>query len=336
MTAELAHPLALVLLAVPALLAAWFAWRRHRQRPALRLPTVAPLLAAPRGVRARSHWLVHAGRLAALALVVVALARPRVGETLETVTTEGVDIVVALDVSGSMLAEDMVSREGRRQGRLDAAKEVAADFVAGRTADRIGLLTFDEATVPRCPPTLDHGVLLDFLGEVAIDDEGGRTAIGMAVASAVGRLRDSEARSRVVLLVTDGRNNAGRIEPADAAEMARLLGVKVHAIGIGSRGPAPYPVRSAFGRVTYRQVQSDIDEETLGQVAELTGGEYFRATDRAELQRVFERIDQMEKTEIEVEHHVRHDEHFPSYVRAAAALFALTALLGATLWRTFP
>lgn len=336
MTPDLAHPAALALLAVPALLAGWWAWRRHRQRPALRLPTVDPLVAAPRGVRARTRWLVVALRLAVLALAAVALARPRVGETLESVTAEGVDIVVALDASGSMLAEDMVSRDGRRQNRLEAAKEVAADFVRGRTADRIGLLTFDEATVPRCPPTLDYGVLLDFLEQVAIDDEGGRTALGMALASAVGRLRESEAQSRVVILVTDGRNNAGRIEPADAAEMARLLGVKVHCIGIGSRGPAPFPVRSAFGRVTYRHVRSDIDEETLEKVAGLTGGEYFRATDRSELQRIFERIDEMETTEIDVERHVLHHERFPSYVRAAASLLALTSLLGAAVWRTFP
>jgi len=279
---------------------------------------------------------VLAGRLLVLALIAVALARPQAGETLDTVKTEGVDIVIALDVSGSMLAEDMTTADGKRESRIDAAKEVAADFIRGRTADRIGLLTFEEATVPRCPPTLDYGVLLDFLSEVRVDDEGGRTALGMALASAVGRLRESKAASRVVILVTDGRNNAGRIEPADAAEMARLLGVRVHAIGIGSRGPAPYPVRTAFGRITYRNVQSDIDEDTLREVADATGGEYFRATDRAELQRIFQRIDSMEKTEIEVEHHVLHHEHFPPFVRAAAALFALTALAGATLWRTAP
>jgi Ca-activated chloride channel family protein len=334
--AELAHPFALVLLVVPLALGALAFWRRRRGQPTLRLSTLAPLLAAPRGLRVRTRWLGAAGRLVVLALVVVALARPRVGEELERVTTEGVDIVLALDTSGSMLAEDMASATGGRQSRLDAAKEVASTFVQGRSADRIGLLTFDEATVPRSPPTLDYGVLLDFLGQVHVQDEGGRTAVGMALVSAVGRLRESQAKTKVVILVTDGRNNAGRIEPLDAAEMARLLGVRVYAIGIGSRGPAPYPVRSAFGRVSYRNVQSDIDEETLQAIADATGGEYFRATARGELEGIFRRIDDLEKTEMEVERHVLHHEHFPPFVRVAAALFAALMTAGATLWRTFP
>ncbi len=335
MSFDFAAPWALLLLAVPLLASIWTAWRGRSLRPVLRMPSLAGLASAPRGWRVRLRPLVTVGRILALALVVVAIARPRLGQSYETVTAEGIDIVLALDTSGSMLAEDMAGAGGRIN-RLQAAKEVAADFVRKREADRIGLLSFDESAVPRCPPTLDYGVLLDLLGQVEIDGEGGKTAIGTALASALNRLRESEAMSRIVILVTDGRNNAGRVEPIDAAEMARTLGVRVYTIGIGTRGEAPYPVRGPFGMRSYQRIRSDIDEETLKDIADKTGGEYFRATHRGELDRIFELVDELERTEIEVNEHVRHRELFPELVRAAAGLLALALLGGATLWRTVP
>lgn len=335
MSFELAWPWALALLALPALAAVWAAWRGRSLRPALRVPSLAGLTDAPRSLRLRLRPLLVLGRLLVLVLLVLAVARPRLGESYETVTTEGIDIVIALDTSGSMLAEDMTSG-GARVNRLQAAKEVAADFVDGRTADRIGLISFDELAVPRCPPTLDYGVLLDLLSQVEIDDEGGKTAIGTALASAVNRLRESGADSRVVILVTDGRSNAGRVEPSDAAEMARLLGVRVYTVGIGTRGEALYPVRGPFGVRSYQRIRSDIDEETLKEIARTTGGEYFRATHRGELEGIFDLVDELERTEIEVEEHVRHRELFPEILRAAGSLLALVLLAGATWWRTSP
>ncbi len=333
-TFELAHPWALVLLVVPLLLAAWN-WRRRR-RPSLRVPTMTAFGGAPTSWRVRTFPLVQVGRLLALTLGVVALARPRGGERLQTVTTEGIDIMVALDTSGSMLAEDMQDAQGRRVNRIDAAKQVVADFVARRTADRIGLLSFDELTVPRCPPTLDYGVLLDFLGQVEVLGPGGRTAIGSALASALNRLRESKAKSRVIVLVTDGRNNAGRIDPVDAAAMAKVLGVRIHAIAVGTRGLADFPVEGVFGQREYRKVRSDVDEDTLRKIADATGGRFFRATDRDELDQIFEQLDRLEKTRIEVEHHVQYDERFATIVRCAFVVLALAALGGATIWRTFP
>lgn len=332
---ELVHPQALALLAIPVLLAAWTWWRRRTGRPALRLPSLALLASAPRGLKARTRAVPVLLRLLALAAVAVALARPRGGESRETVTTEGIDIVISLDTSGSMLTEDMAVR-GARANRLDAAKDVITEFIRRRPADRIGLVTFDEASVPRCPPTSDHGVLVDLVSEVRLDDEGGRTAIGSGLSSAVNRLKDSQAKSRVVILVTDGRNNAGRIGPRDAAELARLLGIKVYTIGVGSRGLADYPVRTSFGVTRYEKVASDIDEVTLAAVAEATNGLYFRASNRGELDRIFEQLDGLEKTKVEVERHVRYHELFPPFVQAAAVLAALGLLGGATLWRSFP
>jgi Ca-activated chloride channel family protein len=330
---ELAHPWALLLALVPL---AALAWRQlRRERPSLRVPALA---AFPRRTswRVRLRFLPVAARVLALLLAVVALARPRERDLVERSTTEGVDIMVALDTSGSMLAEDMTSASGAQQNRFDAAKDVIADFVRRRPSDRIGLLTFDSASVPRCPPTLDTEVFLEFLDQVELDLEGGLTAIGAGLASAVNRLKDSPAKSRVIILVTDGRNTTGRIEPVDAAEIARVMGLRVYTVGVGTKGLAPYPVPGAFGRIEYRRVPADVDDETLQLIADRTNGRYFRATDRDELQGIFEDIDRLEKSVIDVQRHVRWRELFPPFAGAAAALAVLGIVGSATLWRTFP
>ena len=331
---ELAYPWVLLLALVPLAIVA-LRWRRV-ERPALRVPSVSAVAAGPRGWRVRTRWAPAAARVLALLLLAVALARPRGGSLVETSTTEGIDIMIALDTSGSMLAEDMTSSSGKRENRVTAAKEVVSDFVHHRVADRIGLLTFDQASVPRCPPTLDYGVLLDFLGQVEVDPEGGGTALGSGLASAVSRLRSSKAASRVIVLVTDGRNNAGRIEPLDAAQIAALLGQRVYTVGVGTRGLADYPMRGAFGRVEYRKIEADVDEDSLMAIAARTHGRYFRATDRDELQQIFTEIDRLEKSEIDVQRHVRYRELFPPLARACAILAVLGALGGLTAWRTFP
>lgn len=330
---ELLHPAMLLLALVPLLLVV-LAWIR-RGRPALRLPDASSWTAIS-GWRARTVKLPLVLKGLALALLAVALARPRGGDVQETVTTEGVDIVIALDLSVSMLAEDMGLLPGERRNRLAAAKDVVVSFVEQRKADRIGFVTFDEASVPRCPPTLDHDVLIDLVRQSDVDPASSGTALGSGLASAVNRLKDSKSRSRVVILVTDGRNNSGFMAPDDAAEIARLLSIKVYTIGVGTRGEAPLPVRGAFGRVEYRMVRADVDEPALQRIADLTSGRYYRATRAGELEEIFADIDRLEKTEIEVERHVRWREAYPPIVRAAAALLSFGLLLGATVWRTFP
>jgi Ca-activated chloride channel family protein len=328
-----AHPALMLLALVPLALLAWVLLRHGR--PALRVPSVGALR-LPRSLRARTVAVPDVLMAAALAVLAFALARPRGGELLENVTTEGIDIVVALDASVSMLAEDMQDASGKRQNRLDSAKEVIARFVLARTADRIGLTTFDEASVPRCPPTLDHSVLLEFMNQVEVDPEASGTALGSGLASAVLRLRDSKAKSRVVVLVTDGRNNAGRFAPDDAAEIARLAGIKVYAIGVGTRGEAPLPLRDGFGRVEYRMIRADVDEETLQKIADTTGGKYYRAVDRSQLEGIFAEIDSLEKSEIEVERRVRWKERYPPLARAALVLAVLAVASRALPWRTWP
>jgi Ca-activated chloride channel family protein len=331
---EVAHPWMLLLALVPLVLAAW--QLRRPRRPSLRVPAAIAYDGLPTTLRQRLRGLPLALRVLALVALAVALARPRGGELIETVTTEGIDIVVALDTSGSMLALDMTTSAGAEQDRLAAAKEVIADFVQRRTSDRIGLLTFDEASVPRCPPTLDYDVLLGFLDQVQMDLESRGTAIGAGLASAVSRLKDSKAASRIVILVTDGRNNAGRIEPVDAAKIAQLMGIKVYTVGIGTRGQARVPVgRDMFGRTQYQMIQADVDEPTLLKIADMTSGRYYRATDGEQLERIFADIDQLEKSEIDVRRHVRYREHFPPILRLAAGFVAVAALAG-TYFRSFP
>lgn len=329
---ELMHPWALALAALPILVAAAAWWRRGR--PALRVPTLA--FAAAGGLRASTVRVPLLLRALALVLLAAALARPRGGEVQERVTTEGVDIVVALDLSVSMLAEDMGRAEGERRNRLEAAKEVVVSFIGRRTNDRIGYVTFDEASVPRCPPTLDHEVLMDFVRRSDVDPQSQGTALGSGLASAVNRLKESKAKSRVVILVTDGRNNSGFMSPDDAAEIARLMGVRVYAVGVGTRGEAPIPVRGAFGRTEYRMIRADVDEETLQHVTDTTGGRFYRATRAGELEQIFDDIDKLEKSEMAVDRHVRWRELYPPLARAAAVLCALALVSGATLWRTFP
>ena len=330
---EMAHPWLLLLAIVPVALVALAWWRRGR--PALRMPDIAAW-ASVSGWRARTLRLPLLLKGAALVLLAIALARPRGGDVSETITTEGVDIVVALDLSVSMLSEDMGANGTERRNRLAAAKDVVVSFIARRPADRIGYVTFDEASVPRCPPTLDHDVLTDFVRRSDVDPESSGTALGSGLASAVNRLKASKSKSRVVILVTDGRNNSGFIAPDDAAEIARLLGIKVYTIGVGTRGEAPLPVRTGFGRVEYRMIRADVDEPTLQRIADLTSGRYYRATKPDELAQIFDDIDRLEKTEIEVERHVRWREAYPPFARAAAGVLAAALLLGATVWRTSP
>lgn len=329
---RLASPWFLLLLPAVAAAVWWSARRRGRGGPRLPLPAAAGLatLGSTRWVRLERAlpW----GRGIALTLTVLALARPQSGAREETVTSEGIDIVVALDISGSMRCEDF-----RPKNRLAVAKGTVADFVAGREADRIGLVTFAGIATTRCPLTVDHEMLRAFLEEVNFtpEEEDG-TAIGMGLATAVNRLRGSKAKSRVIVLVTDGRNNRGQIGPDTAAAAAQALGVRVYAVGVGTEGEAPYPVENGLFGKRYVMVREDLDEPLLRKIATSTDGRYFRATDPEGLRRIFRDIDALEKSRIESRVRVLYTEHFQRALVPAGVLLLLEGLLAATRLRRIP
>lgn len=321
-------PVALVL--VGALRRTTTARLRHAEARALRL--------SGRGFRARMSPALPLLRTLGLALVVVALARPLLGEEAGRVETEGVDITLALDRSSSMLALDF-EWNGERKDRLYAVKGVADDFVAGRPDDRIGLVAFARYADLVCPATLDHDLLRRFLEGIQVaspqSDEDG-TAVGDGLGTALNALRTSKAKSKVAILLSDGENNTGRIEPRAAADIAKALGVRVHTIAAGTRGLAPYPVRSPFGGVVIQQVPVRVDEETLKAIADLTGGRFFRAEDTTALAEVFAEIDRLEKTRIEDLRYTRYREAFAPFLIAALACILTAEVAAATVLRRAP
>lgn len=325
-----AYPWLLLLLVVPPLL--FFVRSRRRRVMAVAAPwPELPRRSGSRSWRVRARALLPLTRFLVLLLLVVALARPRSGEREVEITSEGLDIVIALDISGSMKAEDFQPRN-----RLHVAKETARDFIAGRKADRIGLVVFASNSFTQCPLTTDQDVLQNLLAEIDFGDVKDGTAIGMGIANAVNRLKDVPGKSRVVILLTDGQNNAGSIDPITAAELAHSMRVKVYTVGVGTRGEAPYPVNDpVFGERTV-MVPVDIDEETLQRVAEITGGEYFRATDTQSLVEIYRRIDGLEKTKVETREWIHYSE-FGSYLAIPALLLLLVeAVLGGTVLRRLP
>ncbi|HSR68031.1 MAG TPA: VWA domain-containing protein [Acidobacteriota bacterium] len=325
-----ADPYLLGLLALLPLMGLWY-WRRVKRKGATLLYSdIGRLKRAARASSARRRHLLFALRMLSMALLIAAFARPQTGVSGEDILTEGIDIMLVLDFSSSMLAEDL------QPNRSQAAKQVASQFVQGRRNDRVGLVVFAGLAYTQCPLTLDYGVLQDLLDEMEVGIIEDGTAIGMGLATAVKRLRDSEAESKVAILLTDGRNNRGEIDPLTAAQMAKAFGVKVYTVGAGTRGEAPYPVNDPIMGRQYRRIRVDIDEDTLRQVAETTGGRYFRATDRESLQQVYGEIDQLERTEIKVEQFTRYGELFHYPLAAGLLLLLLELALAQTRFRKIP
>jgi Ca-activated chloride channel family protein len=277
-------------------------------------------------------WLLP---ILAGALMIVGLARPQRGHSRTEVTANGIDIVLALDVSGSMQALDFLIN-GRRQNRIDVVKAVVAKFIDERTDDRIGIISFAGAPYLISPITLDHDWLQQNLERVTIGGTDDGTAIGSAIAASVNRLRMTTAKSKVVVLLTDGVNNTGKISPIAAAEAAKALGVKVYTIGVGVRGKAPIPVRDQAGNMRIIMAQVDVDEKTLQTIASETGGKFYRATDTDSLQKIYEQINQYEKTAQTVQKFERYDELYPWAVIPAMAILALGSLLSQTRYRRLP
>lgn len=309
--------------------------RRPRVRAALKFPSAELVRGVTPVRRSRARRSLVALRLAALAAMIVALAQPQQGLGEAEVDAQGIDIVLALDVSGSMRALDFTLND-QRASRLDVVRSVVKKFIDARPDDRIGMVAFAGRPYLVAPLTLDHDWLDANLDRVQIGLVEDGTAVGSALAASVNRLRDRTARSRVVVLLTDGVNNAGKVSPAIAAEAARALGIRVYTIGAGTEGEAPMPVRDAFGGERIMMVPVDVDEESLKQVADLTGGAFFRATDTDSLARIYEQIDAMEKSAESIKKFDRYRELYPWLLVPALLLLGLEIGLGETRLRRLP
>lgn len=327
-----AHPYFLLLLLLMPILA-WM--KGKRGRPAAFLYSSTQLVAGVSGAsRSRAGQFLAALRWLALAMFIVALAQPRFTRSEATIRASGVDIVVAMDLSGSMESEDFELR-GERVNRLTMAKSVLKKFVEKRPNDRIGLVAFAGKAYIACPLTLDHDFLEQNIDRLQLHMVEEGTAIGSGLSAAVNRLRDLKAKSKIVILMTDGQNNAGKIPPLSAAEAAKALGVKVYTIGIGTRGQAPMPVYM-FGQKRYQMVQVDIDEETLTRIANETGGKYYRADNAERFEGIYDEIDQLEKTEVDVKKFTEHRELFQIAVTIGLFLLLSELVLKHTVMRRLP
>ena len=310
---------------------AWYIWKRNKQQAELKISSLKGFKVS-KSFLARLKPILFVLRLVVLALIITALARPRtVDVSTKTSSTKGIDIVMAIDVSASMLAKDL------RPDRLDALKDVAAEFIKGRPSDRIGLVVYAGESFTKTPITSDKAIVLSALQGVKYDNilENG-TAIGMGLATSVNRLKDSKAKSKVIILLTDGSNNAGFIDPKIASELAVEYGIKTYTIGLGTNGMALAPVAILpNGSFQFGRVQVEIDEDLLKEIAKMTGGKYFRATDNKKLEQIYEEIDKLEKTDVEEFKFYNYEEKFRPLVLLAGLLLFFEFLLRYTLFRSF-
>ncbi len=315
------YPKLLWLLAVPVLLLLHYIWMELRGRkPHMRVSTSAPWMASGMTPLAVLRHLPFALRTAALVLIIVAIARPRSSSEVEKIDTEGIDIVLAMDVSTSMLARDF------KPDRISAAKDIAIEFIAQRPSDRMGIVVFAGESYTQCPLTTDRATLINLMKEVQTGLIEDGTAIGNGLATAVARMKDSDAKSRVVILLTDGVNNSGEVAPKTAAEIAKTYGIRVYTIGVGANGMAPYPVITPWG-MDVQQMKVEIDEDLLKKIADATGGRYFRATDNTKLSEIYSEINKMEKARTTIDSFPVYKELFGKYALAALICLLLELLV---------
>jgi len=314
------------LLIIIPLMIGWYIWRNSKLQGSLRMSAVKGFSSVKRSKYATLRHYGIVLRVLALISLIIALARPQSAFSWQNSTTEGIDIVIATDISGSMLAEDL------KPNRLEAGKNIAIDFIKDRPEDRIGLVIFSGESFTQCPLTIDHDVLINLFSEISNGMVEDGTAIGMGLATAVNRLKESEAKSKVVILLTDGSNTTGSIPPLTAAEIAKQMKVRVYTVGVGTKGYAPYPVKTPFG-VQYQQVPVTIDEGVLKEIAKVTGGQYFRATNNAKLKQIYQQIDQLEKAKIAVTQYHKKTERFLPFVLIAMVLLLLEFLLRNTIFK---
>lgn len=310
---EFAQPYYLLLLLLIPSLGFWYYRRGRHHEGTVRFPSIDLIPAHLIKMGERRNGALIGAKLLIMTLVIIALARPRLADTIRETKTEIIDILLVIDQSSSMLAQDF------KPNRLEAAKEVAKTFIKDREGDRLGIIVFAGESYIQCPLTRDRDVLLQFMDQIDIvDREHDGTAIGMAIANAINRLRESEAESRTIILLSDGSNNQGELDPITAADLASKFDIKVYTVAAGTHGLAPYPVTDAWGRQVIQKVQVDVDEESLMEIAEITGGKFFRATDNESLREVYKEIDELERTEIEVTEYQNYTELYSWFTIPAA------------------
>jgi Ca-activated chloride channel family protein len=329
MQIHFANPSLLYLLLIIPLLVVWYYFRHKKNYVPIAFSTAEGFKRTTPTLRVRMIHLPFVLRLIALGLFIVALARPQSSSSQREVETEGIDIVISLDISGSMLAEDF------KPNRLEAAKRITEKFIDARLNDRIGLVIFSAKSFTQCPITVDHSVLKNLLKQIksGLIEDG--TAIGMGLATAVDRLRDSKAKSKVIILLTDGINNTGIVSPLTAAELAKTFNIKVYTIGVGTLGKAPYPIQTPFG-IQYMNVDVEIDEPLLQEIAKSTGGKYFRATNNKALETIYSEIDKMEKTKVEQRVFTNFTDEFFPFLLAGSIILLLEILSKITIFRKLP
>lgn len=324
---EFAHPGFFWLLLIIPLMIAYYYWRNRQLQGTLGLSTIKSFASAP---KSSLYIFRHTGivlRCLAFITLILALARPQSAFSWQNETTEGIDIMIATDISGSMLAEDFTPN------RLEAGKNIAINFIKNRPDDRIGLVIFSGESFTQCPLTIDHDVLINLFSDIknGMIDDG--TAIGMGLATAVNRLKDSEAKSKVIILLTDGVNNKGSIPPITAAQIAKQFGIRVYTVGIGTNGSARYPFKDQFGNIHYEMLPVDVDENTLIKIANITGGKYFRARNNTELTQIYEQIDKLEKVKIAVSRYHKKTERYLPFALIALLLLSLEFILNNTIFK---
>ena len=324
-----AYPWVLYFLAIIPLMIAWYLFRGMKVQSSVKYSSLNIFKDVPSTIREKLRHIPFAVRLIAIGLLIVALARPQSFTSGENVTSEGIDIAMVLDISGSMLAEDF------KPNRLEAAKNVIDNFVEGRTTDRIGLVVFSREAFTQCPLTIDYNVLRNLLLDIRSGMIQDGTAIGNAIANGVNRLKESDAKSKIIILLTDGVNNAGEVDPISAAEIAKAFGIRIYTIGVGTRGEAPYPVQTPFGTL-YQMVPVEIDEAMLTKIANITGGEYFRATNNRALEEIYNKIDKLEKTKIEITSYKNASEKYYGWLWGGLILLIVELGLSRTILRKLP
>lgn len=326
----LAHPgyLWLFLLYIP--LIAWYIYKRRKLHPTLGMSSLAPFAKLPRTFKSYLLHLLFVLQLAVIGCVIVVLARPQTRDSWNTSSMEGTDIVLAMDISTSMLARDF------KPDRFESAKEVASKFVAGREGDNIGVVIFAAESFTAIPMTTDRSMIANYIKDIKMGMLQDGTAIGDGLATSINRIKDGKAKSKSIILLTDGSNNTGNVAPITAAEIAKQLGIKVYTIGIGTNGTAPYPQENMFGRIEYVNLPVVIDEATLRTIAETTGGKYFRATGNNVLKEIFSEIDRLEKTKMDLRNFTSTEDDYLPWAIAALCLFGLIVLLRYTVLRTIP
>jgi Ca-activated chloride channel family protein len=308
-----------LLLLIPAMIV-FYIIKQQNVSAAVRMPGLEPFSGTGTTFRHYLRHILFAMRTLAIALLIIVVARPQKTSSFQDVSTEGIDIVLTQDISGSMLARDF------KPDRLEAAKNIATEFISGRPYDRIGLVVFSGESFTQCPLTTDHAVLINLLREIQSGMIEDGTAIGMGLATAVNRIKDSKAKSKVIILLTDGVNNRGEIAPATAAGIAKTFGIRVYTIGVGTQGTAPYPVQTPYG-IQYQDMPVEIDEGILQEIAKNTGGKYFRATDNDKLTQVYKEIDKLEKSKIDVRQFSKKEERYliPALIAFCMLIFEITA-----------